>query len=95
MPDEKVEFKWLDAKCVGSDTVIFRLEDGATVKIRVDIGRAGVAVNYTNPDGSPHYNINADLRVTVIPPDKRFSLPKSQIAAPPKPPEKPPPTTIT
>jgi len=94
LSEEKVEFRWLEAKCIGSDNVVFKLEDGAMVKIKVDIGRAGVAVNYTNPDGSPHYNIGTNIGVTVVPPDKKFSIPRSQIAAPPKPPEKPP-TMVT
>ena len=81
--DEKVEFKWLDAKLVGSDTVVFRLEDGAMVKIKVDIDRAGIAINLTNPDGSPRYNINASLKVNVVPSGKKFSIPKSQLVRPP------------
>lgn len=80
---QNIEFKWLDAKLVGSDTVVFRLEDGATVKIKVDIDRAGVATNFTNPDGSAHYNINASLKVNVIPSSKKFSIPKSQLAQSP------------
>jgi hypothetical protein len=85
MSDQNVEFKWLDAKLLGSDTVMFKLEDGATVKIKVDVDRAGVAVNFTNPDGSPHYNINASLKVNVTPSSKKFSIPKSRlIQTPPK-----------
>jgi hypothetical protein len=85
MSEPKIDFKWLDAKLVGSDTVVFRLEDGTMVKIKVDVDRAGVAVNFTNPDGSPHYNINASLKVNVIPSSKKFSLPKSQLPQfPPK-----------
>ena len=68
---------------MGSDTVMFRLEDGARVKIKVDIDRAGVAVNFTNPDGTPHYNINASLKVSVIPSGKKFMIPKSQLVRPP------------
>jgi len=74
-----VEFKWLDSKLVGSDTVIFRLEDGALVKIKVDVDRAGVAVNYVNADGSPHYHIDTSLKVTVIPPKRKFYVPKSRL----------------
>jgi hypothetical protein len=85
MSDEKVEFKILDAKLVGSDTVVFRLEDNAMVKCRVIIERAGVAVNFSNPDGSPNYNISANIGITVIPPSKKFSIPKSQLLRqPPK-----------
>jgi hypothetical protein len=85
MSGENVEFRILDYKLVGNDTVVFRLEDGAIVKIKVDIGRAGVATNFKNPDGSSHYNIAANLSITVIPPEKKFSIPKSQLPqAPPK-----------
>jgi len=87
MPEENIEFKILEAKLVGSDTVVFKLEDGAMVKIKVDIGRAAVATNYKNPDGTPHYNIGAGLRITVIPSEKKFYIPKSQL---PKAPSKQP-----
>jgi hypothetical protein len=79
MSEDKVEFKWLEAKSVGTDTVVFRLEDGAMVKLRVDITRAGVATNFKNPDGSPHYSINTNVGIQIIPADKRFTLPKSQV----------------
>jgi len=82
MSDDKIEFKMLTAKLTGSDTVVFRLEDGAQVKIKVDIARAGVATNFTNPDGTPHYNVNADLRVRVTPPKKKYSIPRSKMKFP-------------
>ena len=63
--------------------MFFRLEDGAMVKIKVDIDRAGIAINLTNPDGSPRYNINASLKVNVVPSGKKFSIPKSQLVRPP------------
>jgi|YelNatPaOPRAMG01_1025707.scaffolds.fasta_scaffold02691_9 hypothetical protein len=86
MPESEVEFKMLDFKCLGNDTVVFRLEDGAIVKVKVDLDRAGVAVNFRNPDGTPHYAINTALKITVVPPDKKFSIPKDQIMmrVPPK-----------
>ena len=83
MSEAKVEFKWLEAKCVGTDTVVFRLNDGATVKIKVDVDRAGVAANYTNPDGTPHYNIGASLKVNVIPTKKSYYIPRSKVKAVP------------
>ena len=76
---EDIEFELLESKPVGSDTVVFRLEDGAIVKIRVDIDRAGVAINYKNPDGSPHYNIAVSNKIIIIPPNKRYRLPKEHI----------------
>jgi len=88
MSKENVEFKWLEAKLTGSDTVVFRLEDGALVKIRVDINRAGVATNFKNPDGTPHYSIGAGLNIQVIPSSKKFYIPKSKLRIP-SPPEEP------
>jgi hypothetical protein len=79
MSEEKIEFKMLDSKLLGSDTVVFRLEDGAMVKIKVDIDRAGIAINFRNPDGSPHYNINAGLKINVTPAEKKYQIPKSQL----------------
>ena len=77
--EEKVEFKILDVKLVGSNTVVFRLEDGTIVKVKVDIDRAAVAIDYKNPDGTPHYNIGTGLRLTIIPKDKKFYIPKSKL----------------
>ena len=79
MSENKIEFKWLDAKCVGSDTVVFKLEDNASVKIKIDIDRAGIAVGIINPDGTPHYEIGTAVKVTVIPPKKSYFIPKSKL----------------
>ena len=84
---EDIEFELLESKPVGSDTVVFRLEDGAIVKIRVDIDRAGVAINYKNPDGSPHYNIAVSNKITIIPPNKRYRLPREHLQLPAQPKE--------
>ena len=85
MSEEKVEFKILEAKLVGSNTVVFRLEDGAIIKVKVDIERAAVAIDFKNPDGTPYYNIGTGLRLTVIPKDKKFYIPKSKLKrGPPK-----------
>ncbi len=86
MEKDKVEFKLLDAKLIGNDTVVFKLEDGTTVKIRVDIGRAAVATNYKNPDGTPRYMINPNIQIKIIPSSKKFYVPKSKLKMP-KPPK--------
>ena len=67
MEKDQVEFKMLDSKLVGNNTVVFRLEDGAMVKIRVDINRAGVAINFKNPDGTPHHAIDTNLVIEIVP----------------------------
>lgn len=76
---EKIEFKMLDYSAVGSDTVSFKLEDGTVVKVKVGIERVGVATNYRNPDGSLHYAVNTSVKIYVVPYDKRFTLPRSQL----------------
>jgi hypothetical protein len=91
MDEAKIEFKMLEVKLIGSNTVNFRLEDGAHVRITVDIDRAGVALNYTNPDGTTHYNIGISSKVIVTPADKKFTVPKSQLPQPfPKKEDQPP-----
>jgi len=85
-----IEFKWLEAKPVGSDTVVFHLENGTTVKVRVSLDRAGLALNMKNADGSDVYNFNANMQVAIVPAEKKFSIPRSQIpnpAAQAKPPD--------
>jgi len=76
----------LDYKLVGSDTVAFRLDDGALVKVKVDLDRVGVAENFKNPDGTPHYNIGAGVKIQIIPPGGKYKLPRSEIKLPPSPP---------
>jgi hypothetical protein len=92
--DDQVEFKWLEPKLQGNDTVVFRLEDGALVKVKVDIDRAGVATNFRNPDDTPHYNVNTNVRLTIIPPDKKFTIAKSSLQVP-QAPKKTPPGQVT
>jgi hypothetical protein len=81
---DKIEYETLEAKLVGSDTVVFKLEDGTQVKIRVSIVRAGVATNYKNPDGTPSYSIQPNIQVTFVPSSKKFYLPKHSVPTPPK-----------
>ena len=76
---DKIEFKMLDYSVEGNDTVSFKLEDGTIVKVKVGIERVGVATNFRNPDGSLHYAVNTSVKVYIIPYDKRFTLPRSQV----------------
>ena len=63
MTQEQIKFKQISAKLVGSNVVNFRLEDGTLLKVYVDIGRIGVAVDRKNPDGTPLYNANVNVRL--------------------------------
>jgi len=55
------------------------LEDGTQVRIRVDINRAGVAINSVNPDGSPQYHFDIGSNVQIVPAQRKFKLPKQQM----------------
>jgi hypothetical protein len=87
MEKDNIEFKMLDAKLVGSDTVVFRLEDDTQIKVKVGIARAGVATSLKNPDGTPHYNIEPVIGISIVPSSKKYYLPKSRIKAPAPPKE--------
>ena len=79
---DSVEFKWLEAKPIGNQTVVFNLEDGTQVRIKVDITRAGIAINSVNPDGSPLYHFDIASGVQIVPAQRKFRLPKQQIGLP-------------
>lgn len=81
---DKIEYERLEAKLVGSDTVVFRLEDETQVKIRVSIDRAGVATNFKNPDGTPVYSIHPGIQITFVPSSKKFYLPRPSVPTSPK-----------
>ncbi|MFY9300655.1 MAG: hypothetical protein WAO91_05650 [Candidatus Nitrosotenuis sp.] len=82
----KIEFKMLDYERVGNDFVAFKLEDGALVKVKVDLDRVGIATNHKNPDGTPHYAINTSVKLTIIPNERKFSVEKNLKEKQPPPP---------
>lgn len=75
MSHDQIKFKMLSSKLVGSNVVNFRLEDETLVKVYVELGRVGVAVDRKNPDGTPIYNVNANLRFSFVTKDKTFYAP--------------------
>jgi hypothetical protein len=75
MSEDQIKFRQISAKLVGSDVVTFRLEDGTLVKAHVDLGRVGVALDRKNPDGTPIYNISANVRMDFETKDKTFYAP--------------------
>ena len=76
---DKIDFKMLDFERLEHDFVSFKLEDGTVVKVKVDLDRVGIATNYTNPDGTPHYAINTSVKLSVIPSERKFSVEKTSI----------------
>jgi hypothetical protein len=81
MAQEHIKFKQISAKVVGSNVVNFRLEDGTLLKVHVDMGRIGVAVDRKNPDGTPIYNANVNLRLDFQTKDGTFYAPPPPQAA--------------
>jgi len=75
----KIEFKMLDHERLENDFVSFKLEDGTVVKVKVDLDRVGIAINFTNPDGTPHYAINTSVKLSIIPKNKKFSVEKKSV----------------
>ena len=75
----KIEFKMLDYKRLENEYVTFELEDGTIVKVKVDLDRVGKAINFTNPDGTPHYAINTAVKLSIMPPEKKFSIQKNSL----------------
>ncbi len=69
----------LDYERLENDYVSFKLEDGTVVKVKIDLDRVGKAVNYTNPDGTPHYAINTAVKLSIVPSDKKFSVEKTSL----------------
>ena len=75
----KIEFKMLDHERLENDFVSFKLEDGTIVKVKVDLDRVGIAINFTNPDGTPHYAINTSVKLSIIPKNKKFLVEKKSV----------------
>ncbi len=69
----------LDYERLENDYISFKLEDGTIVKVKVDLDRVGKAVNYTNPDGTPHYAINTAVKLSIVPSDRKFSVEKTSL----------------
>ena len=76
---DKIEFKLRDHERIGNEFVSFKLEDGTIVKVMVDLDRVGIATNYKNPDGTPHYAINTSVKISVIPNERNFTMEKNAI----------------
>ena len=75
MSQDQIKYKQVSVKVVGSNVVVFRLEDESMVKVHVDMARVGVAVDRKNPDGTPIYTFNTALRFEVQTKDKTFYAP--------------------
>ena len=68
-----------DYERVENEYVSFKLEDGTIVKVKVDLDRVGKAINYKNPDGTPHYAINTAVKLSILPAEKKFTVEKNSL----------------
>ena len=72
-----IEFEWLEAKCIGNvEPIVFRLEDGALVKIQVTIRRAGKRIE---KDKGPFYHVEPAIHIQIVPAEKKFRIPRSKL----------------
>ena len=78
-PKEKVNFTMLDYERLENEFVSFKLEDGTIVKVKVDLDRVGKAIDFKNPDGTPHYAINTAIKLSILPSDKTFTVEKNSL----------------
>ena len=76
---DKIDFKMLDHERTRNEFVSFKLEDGTIVKVKVDLDRVGIATNYKNPDGTPHYAINTSVKISVIPSERKFTVERNAV----------------
>ena len=76
---EKVDFVMLDYERLENEFVSFKLEDGTIVKVKVDLDRVGQAIDFKNPDGTPHYAINTAIKLSILPSEKKFTVEKNSL----------------
>ncbi len=67
----EVEYDYLDTKIVGNNSVVFKLEDGTQVIVKVDITRAGKRIK---SDGNPDYHFEFANNVKIKPATKKFKV---------------------
>lgn len=75
MAQDQIKYKQLSSKLVGSNVVNFRLEDETLVKVHVELARVGAAIDRKNPDGTPLYHFDTNLRFEIQTKDKIFYAP--------------------
>ena len=73
---EQIKYKMISAHLVGKgNEVRYQLEDETLLILHVEIARVGVAEGRKNPDGTPIYSINLNVRMDFQTKDKVFYAP--------------------
>ena len=82
---ELVDAEIVEHKFVGPDFVIVRLPDGTEAKLTVNIVASRIK-DQKNPDGTPIFNVNANVSITFkFPTGRAIKVPKPQIPTQAKP----------
>ena len=63
--------------CINSFVVRETIDE--LIKRFMEISRVGIAINFKNPDGTPHYAINTSVKLSITPPNKTFTVQKNSI----------------
>jgi len=61
----------IEAKNVGTNTIVFMLEDGTKVLVKVEVGRCGKRLN---EKGEAQYHLDFHNNVRFIPKNKKFKV---------------------
>jgi len=73
---EQIKYKMISAHLVGKDNIVrFQLEDETLLILHAELTRVGVAIDRKNPDGTPIYNVNLNVRMDFQTKDKVFYAP--------------------
>ena len=75
----KIEFRMLDHERLENDFVSFKLEDGTIVKVKVDLDRVGIAINFQIL--TAHHIMQSTLQSNYLlyQKTKNFQLKKNQL----------------
>jgi hypothetical protein len=84
-----IEAEFVEAKLAGSNTVMYNLDDGARLKVVVELNSV-LKAKETNPDGSNKYHANIGLNLTFIPKTGQTVKVPRRVFAQPQRPKQPP-----
>jgi len=80
MAQEQIKCKQLSFTRSGNkDPIVFRLEDETIVKVYFEMMRVGIAVERKNPDGTPLYILQHNVRIETVTKDKTFFMPSPPV----------------
>ena len=76
MAQEQIKYKQLSfARTGNKEPIVFRLEDATVIKVYFEMMRVGIAADRKNPDGTPLYIFQHNIRIETETKDKTFFMP--------------------